>query len=503
MVSQRMEDRMELLDLDATGQADLVRRGDLTPVELTRASMDAIERLDPQLDAILHQAFDYGLTAAERPMDPDAPFCGVPTVLKDYGQHVAGFPFSFGALPFLREKPFVSQHDSNFAVEMRKAGLVFLGRSNTPLGGVFFPTHDEASHVMPRNPWNPDYSTGGSSSGSAAAVAAGMVPIAHGNDGGGSIRLPASFCGVVGMKPTRGRVSMGPDRTEVMSFGTAWGHEFVMSRSVRDTASMLNAAQGWRRGDSLPVQPSPIPSRADMTTRPLRIGLATTAFMAGIETAPDCVQAAEDVARVLQDLGHQVDLVEPPRYDLMAHTWEFGYPASPAFPSIARSMTLIGKLIGREITAEDLGPQLSVCVELGRSYSGVHLLEFGEVMQRFVVAWDDWWLESGIDLLLSPTVAVTTPPMTEYLPPPNGTFVIPEDNPLIGAACLPPLIAYTQMFNWTGQPAISLPLVMGENHLPIGVQLAGARMRDDLVLQLSYELEEAMPWRQRRPAVCA
>lgn len=494
---------MELLDQDATAQAELVRRGEVAPVELVRASIDAIERLDPQLDAMLHRAFDYALSSAEAPVDKTAPFCGVPTVLKDYGQHVAGFPFSYGALPFLREKPIISEHDSNFAADMRRAGLVFLGRANTSLCGAFFPTHDIDAHVMPRNPWNPDYSTGGSSSGSAAAVAARLVAISHGNDGGGSIRLPASLCGIVGMKPTRGRVSIGPDRTEVMSFGTAWGHEFVMSRSVRDTATMLNAVQGWRPGDSLPIQPAPVRTMVRSHERPLRIGLATTPYMADIDADPACVRAAEETARVLADLGHRVEVADPPRYDLSAVEWDYGEPGAPAYATMARSMDNLGKLIGRPVTEDDIGPQLWALVEMGRSYSGMQVLEFAEVMQRHVVAWDMWWQESGLDLLLSPTVATTTVPMSEYLPPPHGTFVIPDDNPLIGVEGLYPLIAFTQIFNWTGQPAISLPLVTGEHDLPIGVQLGAARMHDDLVLRVAFELEEAMPWAHRRPRVCA
>lgn len=487
----------DLLDLDATGQAALVRCGEVSAVDLAQASIDAIERLDPQLDILLHRSFDLALEAA-RDVDPAAPFCGVPMLLKDIEIQAKGMPFSHGTMPFLRKNPVICDHDSNLAADFRAAGLLLLGRANCSLQ-AFFGTHDVEAHVMPRNPWNPDYSTAGSSSGSAAAVASRAVAIAHGGDGGGSIRLPASVTGVVGMKPTRGRVSVGPDRTEVFSFGAAWSHEFAMTRSVRDTATLLRAVEGWRPGDSFDVGRAGRPVRSG----PLRIGVSTEAFSDFRDVDPEMVARTEDAAKLLQDLGHEVDVVTAPRYELGTLEWDYGMPGSPHYALLARLMDTLAKHIGREVTPEDVGPQMWAGVELGRSYSARQMLEFFEYMQSHITRWDRWWLDAGIDVLLSPTVGVQTPPITDFLPPPHGTFVIPEDNPFIGAAAIPPMICFTQIFNWTGQPAISLPLYESANGLPLGIHLAAARQDDEQLLRLAFQLEEALPWADRRPQVCA
>jgi amidase len=487
----------DVLDLDATGQADLVRRGEISAAELAQTSIDAIERLDPQLDILLHRSFDLALEAA-RDVDLNAPFCGVPMLLKDIEIQAKGMPFSHGTMPFLRKNPIICDHDSNLAADFRKAGLLLLGRANCSLQ-AYFGTHDIEAHVMPRNPWNPDYSTAGSSSGSAAAVASRVVAIAHGGDGGGSIRLPASLNGVVGMKPTRGRVSVGPDRTEVFSFGAAWSHEFAMTRSVRDTATLLKAVEGWRPGDSFMVEGPGRPVRQG----PLRIGLSTEGFSDFTDVDPEMVARAEDAAKLLQSLGHEVEVVTAPRYSFDGVEWDYGMPGSPHYALVARIIDSMAKHIGREVTPEDVGPQMWAGVELGRSYTARQMLEFYEFMQQHITRWDRWWVESGIDVLLSPTVAVQTPPISDFLPPPHGTFVIPEDNPFIGAAVVPPMIAFTQIFNWTGQPCISLPLYESANGLPLGMHLAAGRQDDEQLLQLAFQLEEALPWKDRRPAVCA
>ena len=488
----------ELLDLDATGQADLVRRGEISAAELAQASIDAIERLDPQLDILLHRSYDLALAAAAD-VDLSAPFCGVPMLLKDIEIHAKGMPFSHGTMPFLRKNPVICDHDSNLAADFRKAGLLLLGRSNCSLQ-AFFGTHDVEAHVMPKNPWNPDYSTAGSSSGSAAAVAARVVAIGHGGDGGGSIRLPASINGVVGMKPTRGRVSVGPDRTEVFSFGAAWSHEFAMTRSVRDTATLLGAVDGWRPGDSFDVGTGGRPVRSG----PLRIGLSTETFSEFTDVDPEMVSAAEQAAKLLESLGHEVELVtDAPRYEFAGHEWDYGQPGSPHFAGVARIIDKMAKHLGREVTAEDVGPQMWAGVELGRSYHARQMLEFSEFLQNHVTTWDRWWVGKGLDVLVTPTVAVATPPITDYLPPPLGTYLVDEEHPFGNGPGVAPMIAYTQVFNWTGQPAISLPLYESANGLPLGIHFAASRQDDEQLLQLAFQLEEALPWAGRRPAVCA
>jgi amidase len=240
-----------------------------------------------------------------------------------------------------------------------------------------------------------------------------------------------------------------------------------------------------------------------MGSRPLRIGLTTDTFSAHLETDRECAGAAEQAAQVLVDLGHTVEVVAPPRYDLGAEEWEYGPPSGSHFTQVARLLDKAAKAVGRPITEADVGPQLWAAAEYGRTVPLIQQLEFSEALQRHTLAFDLWWADSGIDVLVTPTVPVLPPPITDYLPPPHGTFEIPADNPLIGIAGNGPLIGFTQLYNWTGQPAISLPLAESERGLPIGVQLAAARMRDDVLLRLAYDLEQALPWDERRPAVCA
>jgi Asp-tRNA(Asn)/Glu-tRNA(Gln) amidotransferase A subunit family amidase len=248
----------------------------------------------------------------------------------------------------------------------------------------------------------------------------------------------------------------------------------------------------------------PIPPRTQLTKKPLRIGLATTPFMAHIDCDPENARIAEETALLLEGLGHSVEKVQPPRYDLVDVEWDYGYPAGPAFASMARSADRYNKLAGRELGDEDFSPTINFAFEMGRAYTARQVEEFGEVMSRYVLEWDNWWISSGIDVLLSPTTAGGTPTMRECLPPPLGDFVIPADNPLAMTMMLMPLIPFTQAINWSGQPAVSLPIYTGANGLPVGSHLAAPRMRDDLLFQLMYEIEEAVPWNNGlRPAVSA
>lgn len=490
----------ELLDLDATGQADLVRKGEVSAKELVQASIDAIERLDPELDIMLHRAFELALENAEGPIDLNAPFCGVPMVVKDIEIHVKGLPFSHGTIPFLRKDPIICDHDSNLAADFRAAGLQFLGRSNCTLQ-AFFPTHDIEAHTMPRNPWNRDYSTSGSSSGSPASVAARVVAIGHGGDGGGSIRLPASVNGIVGLKPTRGRVSVGPDRTEIFSIGSAWSHEFAMTRTVRDTDTLLKAVEGWRAGDPFRLETPRKPSKKG----PLRIGFSTDHFSEmGCPTDPGNALAGEQAAKLLESLGHEVELVKVPKYGFGHFEWLYeGGPGSPHYAGVAYLLDKISKERGIELTEEHVGPQMFAGLQLGRSYSAGQMLDFASALQTHTTHFDNWWAQTGIDVMLTPTVPIPTPPIDVYLPPPHGSYIFDPQNPLGGTLHNTNMIGFTQVFNWTGQPAISLPLYEGENGMPLGIHLAAARQDDEMLIDLAYQLEEALPWADRRPAHCA
>jgi amidase len=493
----------ELARLDATAQADLVRAGAVTPTEFVEAAIRAVELLDPQLDAVFVRTFEHALEHA-RAAPRDAPFPGVPILVKDIALELEGYPYGHGGLRLLRERGHVSDRTTHLAAALRGAGFAFLGRSTSALQGVELGASDLALHTMPRNPWSTAHATGGSSSGSAAAVAAGLVPLAHGNDGGGSLRMPAALCGLVGLKPSRGRVSPGPLISAVASVAHAWVEEFVLTRTVRDTAAVLPLLSGRGPGD--PFAPLDAP-RTTAGGRRLRIGVTTTPFsvVPGLGTDPAVARVATGTADLLAELGHTAVPVDPPRYDLLAHDWQYGI-SGPAPTMLARDLDVVARIVGRPLTPQDVGPLLWTLSEQGRSFSALQALEFAEFVQRTCVAVDRWWDEQDLDLLLTPTVARRVPPMTDYLPPPAGDYAVSLDDPLSTAyalAALLPLVCFTQLFNWTGQPAVSLPLGVDDDGLPVGVQLAARRLREDQLLDVAAELEAARPWAGRTPVVHA
>ena len=277
----------DLAFLDATAQAELVRNGEVKPIELVDAAIERIERLDPQLNAVIHERFDR---ARDEAIDPHGgPFRGVPFLVKDAVCMTEGDPYHAG-MRFLKERGYVGDHDTWLAQRYREAGFVFVGKTNLPELALS-PTTEPVAYGPTRNPWDLERSPGGSSGGAAAAAAAGLVPAAHGNDMGGSIRVPASFCGLVGLKPTRGRTTIGPD------FGEYWGqmtHEHVLTRSVRDSAGVLDACAGPGPGDPY-TAPAPLqPWAREVGADPgrIRIGVRITAA-GGVLPHPDCAAAAE------------------------------------------------------------------------------------------------------------------------------------------------------------------------------------------------------------------
>src|SRR5882724_1408934 len=290
----------DLALLDATAQAELVRQRKASPRELVDAAIDRIERVNPRLNAVITPLFETARAQADSTRLPDGPFRGVPFLLKDLICHSAGDPYHAG-MRLLRELRWVEREDTYLAARFRASGFVFLGKTNTPeLGPV--PTTEPLAYGPTRNPWDPGRSPGGSSGGSAAAVASGMVPAAHANDGGGSIRIPASACGLVGLKPSRGRTSLGPDAGAVWE-GMAIEH--VVSRSVRDTAAVLDVVAGYVPGDPYTAPPPARPFRAEVGADPgrLRVGLLTRAPGGAVELHPECVRGAQMTARLLESLG--------------------------------------------------------------------------------------------------------------------------------------------------------------------------------------------------------
>jgi amidase len=472
--------------LDATAQADLVRSGEVTPRELTEGAIERIEALNGDLNAVIHPLFEEALET-----DPaDGPFRGVPLVMKDLGPTVAGTPHHEG-MRFLRDLGHRADADSWLTSRFRAAGFVFVGKTNTPELGIL-PTTEPDAYGPSRNPWDTDHSTGGSSGGSGAAVASGMVSIAHANDGGGSIRIPASCCGLVGLKATRARVSMAPLGDSIGGLVT----DLVVSRSVRDSATVLE----FLSDETPPGEPYFAPAKRRPYTEEvgadpgkLRIGVMTTPPAAIDAPAhPDCVAAAESAARTLEGLGHSVEVAYPGALDDPNYVAQFMVRWSAG---VAAGLDFWSMSTGKQVTQDDVEPLTWALAEQGWSNSAAQLLTsigYGQIVARGVLA---WWQD--YDLLLTPTMAM---PPAKLGTIGNGAG---EAEPLEAMGRAVPYGVFTAGFNATGQPAISVPLHWSEEGLPIGVQLVGDMGREDLLIQVASQLEEAAPWAERRPPAFA
>ncbi|MDH3705094.1 MAG: amidase family protein, partial [Acidimicrobiia bacterium] len=295
----------ELARLDAVGLAERIRAGDLTPTEAVQATIDRIEALNPQLNAVIHTMYDKALAEAAGDL-PDGPFRGVPFLLKDLWPASAGDPYHLG-VKALKEAGYTHPADANITTAYRDAGFVIVGRTNTPELGLVATT-EPLAYGPTRNPWNTDHGSGGSSGGAAAAVAGGMLPAANASDGGGSIRIPAAMCGLVGLKPSRGRVSMGPLQDE-------WGNsvQHVVSHTVRDTAAIMDATAYPFPGDGVvaPTTGQPYLEQVGGDPGSLRIGFCDESVRDGLEVDPEVAQATRDAASLLDRLGHSVERSHP------------------------------------------------------------------------------------------------------------------------------------------------------------------------------------------------
>ena len=356
---------------------------------------------------------------------------------------------------------------------------MILGRTNVP-ELCLSTTTESLAYGPARNPWNPDRSTGGSSGGSAAAVAAGVVPAAHGNDAGGSIRVPASACGLVGLKPTRGRTSFAPDP------GGSWAglnHEHVLTRSVRDSAAVLDAIAGPAAGD---VQMAPAPARrwaTEVGVEPGRLRIGVLATAPHTTSDDQVVAGVRRTAALLEALGHDVEDDHPPALDEPE-------PYLLILPAVAaRHVDVWSTELGRPIALDELEPFTALMVEMGRGLSAVDLLAAQDATESWSRRAQAWWAD-GHDVLLTPTMPV--------LPPVIGTLGPGADHQTL-AEGLGARSALTMPFNVTGQPAISLPLHSTTDGLPVGMQLVAASGREDLLFRLAAQLEQARPWDERRP----
>jgi amidase len=468
--------------MDATAQADLVRRGDVKPTELVEAAIERIERVNPQLDAVIRTRFDAARAEAAQ-LNGDAPFRGVPFLLKDLGCLVEGEATAFGIGP-MREV--LWPVNSFLAEQFKAAGFIHLGRTNAPEFGTT-PTTEARSFPPARNPWNPRHSTGGSSGGSAAAVAAGLVAAAHANDGGGSIRIPASECGLVGLKPTRARVSQGPLVGEGWAGGTIDG---AVTRTVRDAAAILDVISNPMPGEPYYAPPLPRPLAAEVGAHPgeLRIGFVDRPADARYLDDPQCREAVAAAARLLESLGHQVS----PSYP--AVLWDEQFEAN--FLNIIAGDTeatfqAFEMLLGRPIRDDEIEPRNVVHRENGRKLGAAAYLHSRSWISTWSRQMASWWFD--YDLLLTPTLAAP--------PPELGWFT--AAGPEAEHERISSFIPYTPQFNLTGQPAVSLPLHWTPGGLPVGIQLVAGYGREDLLVRVASQLEQAAPWHERRPQVHA
>jgi amidase len=462
---------------------------------LVDAAINRIEKLDGELNAVIHPLFDQARAAAGGTL-PDGPFRGVPALVKDLDGGVKDAPLHLGN-KLLKELDRHATHDSYLVAKLREAGFVIVGKTNTPELGLM-PTTEPLAYGPTHNPWNPAHSPGGSSGGSAAAVASGMVPVAHAGDGGGSIRIPASACGIVGLKPSRGRNSLGPDISEAWAGFVA---RHVVTRSVRDTAALLDALSGPMPGDYYTAPPPDRPFREEVGSDPgrLRIGLRRTPPSGLAEVDADCVAAVEDVAALLESLGHTVEESAPDVFD----GDEFLSLFTTVFASnIVFDLDEIAAFAGRAVTSDDVEPVTWALAEGGRAISAATYIDALMKIHQLVRLVTPWWEVDGaagnggrrFDLLLTPTMAE---------PPAVLGDIGRADDPVAGFSRATPFAAFTAVFNVTGQPAMSLPMCWSDSGLPLGIQLTAAPYREDVLIRIASQLEQARPWADRRPPIHA
>jgi amidase len=469
--------------MDATDQARLVATGEVTPSELLEAAIERVEQSNPALNAVVIQWFEHARSVAANPDLPHGPFRGVPFLLKDLYTNFAGQTISNGNAA-LKAAGKIDATDTTLVARFKAAGLVIAGRTNSPEMGSL-PTTQPLAWGPTRNPWALDRTPGGSSGGAAAAVAAGMVPFANASDGGGSIRIPASCCGVVGLKPSQGRITGGPARAEV-----GLGVELCVSRTLRDTAGLLDAVCGPGIGDSVIAPPPQRPYVEEVGADPgrLRVGLLDV-HPRGEFLHPDCVAAVRSVASTLEELGHTVEPAWPACLADTSLPQKFMALWATQLAMAAREF---GQTLGRELTADDIEPVNWVHIEQARRLTAVDYAIAEAEGWTFRRALQRWWA-NGWDLLLTPTVSEPPPLLTEF-----------EDDPEHPTAPMRragQFAAFTPPFNMSGQPAISLPLYRNVEGLPIGIQLAAAYGREDILIRVAAQLESARPWLSVHPAI--
>jgi amidase len=467
----------DLMFQSASELAEMVRAGEISARELVQASLARIEELNPALNAFVEIDAERALaSAAEIAPGDRRPFAGVPIAIKN-NRPVQGLRLTYGCSLMADH---VSDYDHNVTRRLRDAGFVIVGTTTLPEYGIL-PTTEARLFGPTRNPWDLQRTTGGSSGGSAAAVAAGMVPVAHGNDGGGSTRIPAACCGLVGLKPARGRISLAPELGD-----SSLGIDGVLTRTVSDTAAILDILAGYEVGDATwaPPPSEPFAHSAGADPGKLRIAASTLPPIADAVVDPMCAQAVSDAAEILRSLGHEVEEVDPPwRQEGLQEI--FGAVFSNL---IALSIAYSGTIAGRDPAAADMEPMSWAIYSMVKKMNAVDGLTMAVQLQGFA---------RRLVSFLEPYDALLTPALAER-PLPLGTLDTAAPDPMSTFTRSGLFTPFTPIFNATGQPGISLPLFEGDDGLPLGVQIVGRPVGEAGLLALAAQLEEARPWAQRR-----
>ncbi len=486
---------------DALGLAELVRNKEVAPTELCEEAITRIEKINPGLNAVILKMFDQGRNTAKDPL-ANGPFAGVPFLVKDLLSTHAGVPMTMGCKAYRNHIP---AHDSVLMQRYKATGLVILGKTNTPEFGLLGITEPEL-HGPTRNPWNQEHSPGGSSGGSAAAVASGMVPMASGGDGGGSIRIPASNCGIFGLKPTRHRNPAGP------TYGQIWqgaAVEHVLTRSVRDSAAMLDATTGADPGASyaLPLPERPYLEEVRRDPGSLRIAFTRKSPL-GTSMHPECIKAVEDAAKLLEGLGHKVEEAQPD-IDGMALARSY---FTMYMGETAADIAEIGSFLGRKARPADVEGTTWALGLLGQAFTSGEFVLAIRQWNTYARRMGDFLMK--YDLYLTPTTAFPPVRIGELKLSPAEHLAMRITNTLrlgrlmrlsgIADKLAIEMLAktpFTQLANVTGLPAMSVPLYWTPDGLPIGIQCI-ARFGDEATLfRLAAQLEKTRPWFNRRPAV--
>jgi amidase len=470
----------DLMLRSAIELAEMVRSGEISARELVEASLERIEELNPALNAFVDIDAERALAAADavKPGD-ERPFAGVPTAIKN-NRPVQGLRLTYGC-PLMAQN--MCDYDHNITRRVKEAGFVIVGTTTLPEYGIL-PVSEAQIFGPTRNPWDLQRTPGGSSGGAAAAVASGMLPVAHGNDGGGSVRIPAACCGLVGLKPSRGRISAAPELGD-----SSLGIDGMLTRTVADTAAILDVLAGYELGDATwaPDPPEPFAQSAAGDPGRLRIAATTLPPIPDTPIDPMCARAVQDAADLLRSLGHEVEEVDPP-WQADGLQQLFGAVFSN---HIALSIAYSGIVAGRTPSADDMEPMSWAIYSMIEKLNAVQGMGAAVQLQAFA---------RRLVTFLAPYDALLTPALAER-PLPLGTLDTAAPEPMSTFTRSGVFTPFTPVFNATGQPGISVPLFEGEDGLPLGVQLVGRPAGEGPLLALAAQLEAARPWAERRPTV--